>query len=290
MSTCTFSNLNGINKNCEAFLSAVKGFARTDPDFYFASKTAATNLATWKAGIDTNDDIWIPRPVRSIEVTDPEPVSEQDQFGVNYVTGFNAPQMNIYMSSNPCDYAEMVKAGSKMVRLFLFGEDGSKMGWADSTGKVWGFEAQMIARPLSAKTRENKLMQYMVIVNFTNIDEFNQFFTWNDGIRYSQYQEYVPEGYAVEITSALSSHSISVKLTKRCTTTVATGTWTSEILESNCSAPSVSVGTLSSGVSVLTVYATGTTDLAAGEYIKARLVQKTGSVYDAVTDEFIITL
>lgn len=285
MINCSFSGLNGLNKNCELFLSATKGFAVTDPDQYFASLTAAKTLSNFKTAIDTSVSMWLPRPILSSEPTAAEPVIETDGFGRDRVTGFNPPKATFYLSSSPCDFKEMQALGAQMCRMYLFGQDGSKMGWQDDNGVIRGFECQYVAQPISVPGRENKLQQFKVIVNFSEVDEFENFVIWNDGISYNQYLEFMPEGYTMEVVAALSGTAASVKLYKRCQDTVlGVDTFVAEIVDSNCPLPSITVGAITGGISVLTVYATGTTPLASGQYVTFRLVKKTTTVYDQISN------
>jgi len=294
MATCTFNSVNGLNKDCEAFLSATKGAMFTDPDFSFASMLAAKSYSNWKAAIDTNLKAFVPRAFRSIEPTDAEAVVETDGFGGKVVTAFAPPSVNVFMSSNPCDYQEMVKLGSQLNRIFPLLEDGSKMATVTSTGVVKGFEAQVIARPLSMKNRENKLQQYMVMINFTNIDEFSNAVIWKDTFSHSELVEENPIGYTLEKTAALSTATQAVKIYKRCKETVlGANTFTSEILEYYTIAgttPVVTVGSITNGLSSLLVYSTGTTALASGEWVKFRLVKKTASVYDEMTNDITVAV
>jgi len=294
MATCTFNSVNGINKDCEAFLSATKAGVFFDPDFSFASMLTAKTYSNWKAAIDTNLKAFVPRAFRSTEPTDAEAVVETDGFGSKLVTAFNAPSLNVYMSSNPCDYQEMVKLGSQLMRVIPLMEDGSKMATVTSTGIVKGFECQVIARPISPKGRENKLQQYMVMINFTNIDEFQNAVYWKDTFGYTELVEENPSGYTLEKTAALSTATQAVKIYKRCKETVlGTNTFTSEILEYYTIAgttPVVTVGSISNGLSNLLVYSTGTTALASGEWVKFRLVKKTASVYDEITNDITVSV
>jgi hypothetical protein len=289
MSNCTFSPIPGMNKDCEAFLSAVKAVAFTDPAFSFNTVADAQNVANWKAAIDTNLKMWVTRPILNSEITEAEPVTETTGFGVNIVTAFNAPGMNIYMSATPCDYLELVKLGSQNARVYLINEDGSKMGWVDATGKFKGFEAQVIARPLVAKNRENKQQQFMVMIYFKNVDEFKNAKIFNDGVTADYYLEYSIKGYSMETTVAPAGSSATVLIKERCASTKATGTWTAEIVDSSpaMGAPSISVGALTDGVAVLTIYRTGTTAPTTGDWIKFRLVTKTAAVYNGITNDLI---
>jgi len=292
MSTCTFNSVNGINKDCEAFLSATKGGVFFDPDFSFASMITAKQYALWKAAIDTDLKAFVPRAFRSVEPTDPEAVVETDGFGSKVVTAFNAPSLNVYMSSNPCDYQEMVKLGSQLMRYIPLLEDGSKMATVNSAGVVKGFECQVIARPLSPKGRENKLQQYMIMLNFTNIDEFNNAVIWKDTFGHSELVEENAIGYTLEKTAALSTATQTVKIYKRCKETVlGTNTFTSEILDYYTIAgttPVVTVGSITAGISSLLVYSTGTTALAASEWVKFRLVKKASTVYEEITNDITV--
>lgn len=295
MATCSFSSINGINKDCEQFLSAMQSMAITAPSFSFASIAASKNLETWRTAIQeqgTYDDVplSVMRKIRSVEITEPEAVEETDGFGVKFVDVFNAPSMNIMLSSNPCDYQELVSLGAKIVRIIPLNEDGSKMYHLTDTGTLKGFEAQIVARPFSPKSRENKITQYPLMVNFTQIDEFKNVKVINDGLDTYDYLEDMPVGYTQEITSALSTANMYVKIYKRCSeTTLGTDTFTAEILETNLTTTdySVSVGAISTGISVLTIYRAGTTELANGEYIKFRLVKKNGDIYEQITNALI---
>jgi hypothetical protein len=263
MNSCLFTNTNGLAKDCEAFLAAVKGIAVANPSQSFATLAAAKTLENWREAIQEDLTISFFRPLRSTEITDPEPVTETDGFGSNMTTAFNAPMMVAYMSANPCDWHDLVANMNGIRRVYLFNEDGAKMATLNKSGVVKGFEAQVAVRPLSAKGRENQLQQYAVYVNFTNLDEFKKMVVWDDGNEYTDYLDYMPAGYTVEITSALSGASATVKLYARCNPTLlGTDTFTAESVDvGNCANPSVTVGAITAGSSVLTVYSTGTTPL-----------------------------
>ena len=289
MSNCTFTPIPGMNKDCEAFLAAIKAIAFTDPSFSFTTIADAQNVSNWKAAMDTNLKMWVTRPIHNSEITEAEAVVETNGFGTSVVTRFNSPAMIAYLSANPCDYLQLVKLGSQNTRVILLNEDGSKMGFVDATGKFKGFEAQMTAQPLVAKNTENKLQQYKVMVYFKNVDEFKNAVIFNDGVGADYYLEYAVKGYSVETTVAPSGSSATVLIKERCKATKATGTWTAEIVDSSpaMSAPSITVGALTDGVSVLTIYRSGTTAPATGDWIKFRLVTKTASVYNGITNDLI---
>lgn len=126
----------------------------------------------------------------------------------------------------------------------------------------------------------------MLVLNFNNPDEWTKSIVWNDNISIEEYLEEMPIGYKAEISTALSTTSMSVLIYKRNDiTNLSSDTWTVEYGDYNASADrSISVGILASGISILTIYGTGTTALAAGQYIKFRLVTKTGDVYDKMTN------
>lgn len=299
---CNFNVISGLNKDCEAFLATVKAFAITHPAFSFDTKTAATKLAKWADAISEVDStigkipMFLTRAIHATEGGVIEPVSETDGFGVNFTSAFNPPTLTAHMSSNPCDFAELLGLGMQNVRVIPILEDNSKMGVLSYDGKVKGFAAQMIAIPVSLPGTDNrgaKTQQYKVTFNFNDIQDWTSPVVWNDNIGLIDYLSYMPVGYTQEITSALSiAGAMSVLIFKRGDKTLlSTDTWTVEYGDHNCGADrSISVGAITNGVSVLTCYSTGTTPLVAGEYIKFRLVVKSTDTYTKMTNWLIAKL
>jgi len=132
------------------------------------------------------------------------------------------------------------------------------------------------------------------MVNFTNMDEFANAVIWKDTFGHSEFIEENPSGFTLETTAALSTASQAVKIYKRCKETVlGANTFTSEILEYYTIAgttPVVTVGSITNGLSTLLIYSTGTTPLASGEWVKFRLVKKTVSVYDEITNDITVSV
>lgn len=298
--TCTSSSINGINKDCEAFLSAAKVWAITDPSLTFATLNAAKSSASWVTYLQTKPSgysdipMFLTLPVKGYEVTAPEPVIESDNFGVDTVVRFLPPKATAMLKSNPCDFRDLLSLGKQTKRVFAILEDGKKYGYMNAAGVVKGFEAQIAVQPIGIPDAANLTQQFKLIINFKNVDEFQNYVLIDDDTSPWDLIDEMPVGYNQTITSALSSASMSVKLTKRCDeATLGEDTFTSEIIEYHTLAgtvPSVSVGAITAGVSELTIYSTGTTDLAAGEWVKYRLVKKTTTVYDEVTNILVAKL
>lgn len=292
---CAFSVINGLNKDLVCFLATAKGVAIHDPATSFATKTAASSLEGWRVLQEETLKLYVLKALSGTEVTAIEGVEETDGFGNKHVGAFNPPSMIMNLNTNPADFAELVKKGSQTVRGIIFNEDGKKMATQGANGIIRGYEAQMVAIPLApqgSNERGAKKAMYKVHLNFQEVDEFNNTVVWDDGNKLSDYLENMPIGYDQEITSPLSTDSMSVKITKRGDITVlGTDTFTAEIISSNnCAAPSVTVGAITAGVSVLTIYSTGTTPLVAGQSITYRLVKKTSSIYDIITNELTAKL
>jgi hypothetical protein len=298
--TCTTQKNNGRNVDCTSFLKEAVAIVIGDAGtLSFDNSYALDNAENWRVKIQEEESVSI-FPINGAEVTPGEAQTETTPNGRTFVSGENTGSVIAYLDTNACDYKEVLKyfKGGTYDIMWL-DADANALGY-DTGTNLDGYKAQLHAPNYGGVgSRENQSQMFKMHVNYINNAEQNSPFVQNLGISLNTLEMYIPVGMTlVESTAYVPGTGVVVMdIFKRCTNTKYTNTILSglvgEVVEvrGQADASGVTVTPVWNGATLkwdITI-ADGAGQLAAGVSCEFRLAQKTGSVYDYVSNTKPVT-
>jgi len=298
--SCSTLTLPAGASTCIADYGDPKMLGISNTNNIYSGINAARSTAGVKAWVDTSLSMIITNDFQGLESTQPEPVTESTGFGANRDTRFNPGGMIVHLFSNPYAFNSMVgnlAGGVYWIELYL--ANGYKLLHKNDNGTYQGFKGQVTAVPVGIPGLDNKVQQYKLRVNWSNVDQFKNVELVQLVDTLDEYVALNPTALGYELVdSTYSSTKINVTLFALADrTSLVTDTLAATIVDSYDAttglamvSAAVSVAAPNSGVSELTITKnTGpAVTLASGDWIKFKLHKKTSSVYNSITE--IITL
>lgn len=295
MSGCIVVGAGGINANCAKVVGAMKVPMITLPEASWTNRADFQNTETMRVKIQEALSVFIVREINGADVTQPELVNETTGFGKQVATRVTPGSVMAYIESNSCDFNEMMAAYSGGIyKIVSFTEDNKMQAHIKRNGVIEGFEAQVYAVPFGVGGVDNQTQQWRLQINWTNVDQFKSVVTVNSVKSARGLLELVPAGISAEVkTDYVVGTGIQVvNVFDRCDpTTIETDVLTAEIVD-----PGTEIGATSSPSS----NSDGTYDvtiqdgeaipgnLELGDYVKYRLVKKTGDIYEKISNAIIV--
>jgi len=264
----------------------------TKPTFEFANYVAAENSENYRIGIQEGATInaltmYPTLPMRSVAVTKPAPNNETDGSGAQTGTFLPPGSAIVDLKVSACDFKEMLTSMQGGIYRTFIGLGANKlMGTMKPNGVIRGFTGQIIANPIGFPTKDAKLTEMQLHINFEDVEEFNNFVIIELPIALSELTEFTALGLNAMVKTPLAASDMTVKVNQRCTDTLESEVLTAEIVSTNITdTPDVAVGVASNGEYIITLQKSATPeDLVAGDYINYILVTKTTNVYDKVSN------
>lgn len=291
--TCIVVNPNGINKDCAKVVGAMKMPIVTLPEVSWANRAALANTEVMRAKIQEDLSVYIGREINGADVTQPEAVNESTGFGKQVTTRVTPGSVIAYLESNACDFNEVLAAyNGGTFKVVSFTEDGYFHAHKKADGTIEGFEAQIMAIPLGVGAVDNQIQQWRLQINWTNAEQFKSVVLVKSVKTARSLLEWMPAGMTAEVnTNYVVGTGIQVvNIFDRCDpTTIETDVLTGEIVD-----PGTELGATATpssnadGTYDVTVQDGTPANLANGEYLKYRLVKKTGSIYEKISNSILV--
>ncbi len=260
------------------------------PGTTFANYLAAQNVETWRGLIQEDLHAYPTLPISNVSPTKPSTNKESDGSGAETTTRLSPGGAVVNLKTNACDFKEMLLSmqGGEYPVVIGLGADEILM-YEKPSGVLTGFTGQITAIPTGMPGKDAKMEEFQLDINWQDIEEWKNYRIIKLPFFISELVELTPTAIDAKLVTALSSTSITYHITQRCSDVAETDTFTAEVLSSNVDVPAVTVSAGSAGDYILTVEKdTIPVVLAAGDYIKIRLVKMSTDVYTKISQ--IITL
>ena len=227
------------------------------------------------------------------KLAQPEAVNETTGFGVQITTRITPGSIIVYLESNSCDFNEMMSAYSGgTFKVVSFDEDGMLNGHLRSDGKIEGFEAQIYAVPISVAGVDNQVQQWRLMINWKDADQFRSRVRVVSPKSLKGLLEWMPGGiYADQNTAYNTTSGVQVvNAYKRCDfTTPETEALTAEVIDNGTVlGATASPSSNSDGTYDVTIQDGTPANLANGDYLVYRLVKKSGSIYEKISNRIVV--
>lgn len=293
MGGCTVLNAGGINSNCANILGAMKVPIITLPDAIWTSRSDFMNSESMRAKIQEDLSVFVTREINGADITQPELVNESTGFGKQVATRATPGSVLVYLESNSCDFNEMMAAYSGGIyRIVSFTENGKLQAHLRPDGKVQGFEGQVYAIPISVGSIDNQIQQWRVQINWTNVEQFKSTVIVDSIKTAKGLLELVPAGISIEQNTAynVTSGVQVINAFVRCdSSTPETEVMTAEITDPGTEVGPTAAPTSNSDGTYDVLVQNGTpANLAVGNYVKYRLVKKTGDIYEKISNSILV--
>ena len=288
---CLTANFpNGMNKDCIKALKEAKAALVFKADnSTFDNKNALDNVENMRVKIQETEVLAIVQ-LQGSEVTPGEIQEATTGYGDTFSTGVNAPMVIGHAKSNACDFLEYLKAfGGGTYEVMFLDADNNIMAYNNGSNII-GFQTTIQAQPFGIGSREGQESQYQIKFYFRDAEQFSSYIVTPVNYTLNQLLLLAPVGLSLfENTAYVPGTGIIVMdVETRCTGVEETSTFTGEVIKTN-SASAVTVTPVLDTDKYNVTIAAGAGQLAAGEYAIFRLVAKTGSVYDKVSDTYKVT-
>jgi len=273
--------------DCAANYGDPKMLGISSANISYANYEAAQSISAVQAAIEENSTYVVTSNFTGLDVTNSEPVTETDGYGRDVDTRNTPGSAIVYLDSNPCDHNNYVgnfQKGTYYVEVFF--SNNYKLLRRKSDGTLEPLKAQLNAMPVGVPGLDNKIQQYRLKMNWSNVEQFEDVVLVELVDELIDYQELMPIGWSWQWNGAYAATSRDIKVWERCDrTSLMTQTPVARIINSNVDTPAVTGGAPTDGVSTLTITKESSpVALTSGDYIKFVLEFKTGSVVDYTTD------
>ena len=289
--TCQAVNFpNGMNKDCVKALKEAKAALVFKADnSTFDNKIALDNVENMRVKIQESEVLAVVQ-LQGSEVTAGEIQEATTGYGDTFPTGVNAPMVIGHAKTNACDFLEYLKAFSGDTFEVMFLDADNNIIAYNTGSSIKGFQASIQAQPFGIGARDGQESQYQIKFYFRAAEEFSSYIVTPVNYTVNALLMYAPVGLTLlENTAYVAGTGVVVlDVETRCTGVEETSTFTGEVIKTN-SASAVTVTPVLATDKYTVTVAAGAGQLAAGEYATFRLVAKTGSVYDKVSDLFKVT-
>jgi hypothetical protein len=287
--SCTVLNAGGANKDCVDLIGAMDAPLITLPDVKWTSRADFQNTETMRVKIQEDLGVYVTRKISGADITQPEARNETTGFGAQVTTGVTPGSVIVYLESNSCDFNEMMSAyNGGTFRIVPFGEDGYYDGYLMPNGEIKGFEAQIYAVPISVASVDNQVQQWKLLINWKNAEQFRSRVRVKSPKTLEGLLEWMPSGLTALINTAYDTGTgiQVIDVSKRCSTDIETEVLTGEVLDNgNVLSPTASPTSNADGTYDATIQKGAVPgNLANGDYLTYRVVKKTGSVYEKISN------
>lgn len=288
MGYCVNALPHGANDDCLKFPAPLDNIIITDEDVSFTEAELLV-YGNWREDIQENLTIHVPARLATYEVTTDDPTINTTGLLRKTFVRAGVPSAVFHLEANMCDWNETLrtlKGGT--YRMWFVLADGSIMGYKDRDAtSVKGFKCELTAQwpgvPLPDAVESN----YRIYANFIDKSEFDQPYVKNlDWSIQAKLPAAVPLGYKMDLVSEnQATATVVVNVYERCGDAV-TGLATGDVENiSDTLTDDTLVSVTDNGDGNYTIV---WTTAAAGEYIKFRFKEVTGSVVDAVSNPLYV--
>lgn len=284
---------NGMNKDCVKALKEAKAALVFKADnSTFDNKIALDNVENMRVKIQETEVLAI-IPLQGSEVTPGEIQEATTGYGDTFPTGVNAPMVVGHAKSNACDFLEYLKAfGGGTYEVMFIDADNNIMAYNNGTS-ILGFQTSIQAQPFGIGSREGQESQYQIKFYFRDAEQFSKYAVVPVNYSVNQLLLLAPVGLSLfeNVAYVTGTGIIVMDVEKRCTGVEETAVFTGEAIKTNHTGglSAITVTPVLATDKYTVTIAAGAGQLAVGEYVTFRLVAKTSSVYDKVSDTYTVT-
>lgn len=291
--SCTVINAGGANSDCAAIIGAMKAPLITLPDAEWSSRSDFQNTETMRVKIQEALSVYVPRAINGADITQPEATNETTGFGNQITTRVTPGSVIVYMESNSCDFNEMMSAYSGgAFKVVSYDEDNMLNGHLKPDGKIEGFEAQIFAVPISVAGVDNQVQQWRLLINWKDAEQFRSRARVVSPKSLKGLLEWMPGGIYADVNTAYNTTSgiQVINAFKRCDfSTPETEVLTGEILDNGTvTGATASPSSNADGTYDVTIQDGTPANLANGDYLTYRVVKKSGSIYEKISNKIIV--
>lgn len=207
---------NGRNSNCEDYTKRTVAAIIVEAGGYEFTAAQLNNIATWKPYLFTNTNATMVQ-FNGTEVTDAEVQQETTGFGTNYIVSESAPSLMGYITTNVCDFTDMLDSfDGGTYDVFLYDAGGNLIS-TRAGNKFKGFKTQVYAQAKGAIGSDNQTQQYKISFNFLSELEWRKPSVIKASYDLFKLYELIPDGltqpYESELTAA---GTVSFPISSRC--------------------------------------------------------------------------
>lgn len=293
MQGCTVLNAGGANSDCAALIGAMKAPLITLPNVEWDSRADFQNTETMRKKIQEDLGVYATRKISGADITQPEGVSETTGFGVQITTRVTPGSMIVYLESNSCDFNEMMSAyNGGTFRVVTYDEDNMLNAHLTGNGKITGFEAQIFAIPISVGGVDNQVQQWRLLINWKDAEQFRSRIRVVSPKSLEGLLEWMPGGIYADVNTVYNTTSgiQVINAYKRCDfSTPETEVLTGEVIDNGTVlGATASPSSNADGTYDVTIQDGTPANLANGDYLIYRVVKKTGSIYEKISNRIIV--
>lgn len=274
----------GINIDCLAYPAPVANIILTTVAEEF-TLAEIKKLAEWKEKIQEDLTVWIPSAVEGYENTTDDPAINTTPRGRKITRSKPVPSGVFYLSANFCDFNEILRTlKGTTLRAFFVLEDGAIMGYHGiNSAKYKGFLVEATAVTKGIPMPDAVENSFPLYLNFKHTYEFEQKFAiMPDWDVQAELPVLMPESYALFFVSATQgTATVVVDVFERCGDAI-DGLTTADIdVIDNDLTDDTLLSVTDNGDGN---YSIAFTTAAAGQFVKFRIKELTGTVVDALSN------
>jgi len=288
MNICTSGMPGGININCLNHPAPITNIIITDPSVSFTAAQIKV-MANWKEKIQEDLTVFIPSAILGYENTTDDPGINTTQTMHKILTKEGVPSGVFYIESNFCDWNQVMEVlKGSTYRMFTVHADGAIIGHKSKDSPDYkGFLCALNAVTKGLALPDAVENSFPIYANFKKLAEFKQQFAvvpdWSIDL---ELPSAMPLSISMSKVSATqATATVVVDLFERCgDPIVAAATADIDILESTLTDDTVASVTDNDGGNHSIAFTTA----AAGQYIKFRIKDLTGTVVNALSNYLFI--
>lgn len=254
-------------------------------DVNFANVAAILNYENWRAMIQDNLEAYPTREFYNVTATKPAAQKETQGSNAETTTRFSPGGAMFMLKTNYADFKEILTAfngGEYQVAIGL----GSNMVmvWENRDGEQMGFTAQVNAVPAGTTGKDAKIEDFAVEVNYQDVEEFKCFRIHELPFDLRDLEALSPGGMQLDIVSGLSATTVVVDVFDRFTRDAVSDTLTVNVIRSVTDQALTTSITNTAGRHTITIEKGSNVELADGEFVELRLEDKTGDVFNRISN------
>jgi hypothetical protein len=251
----------------------------------------AQNVETWRALIQDTLLAYPTLDIRNATPTRPAPAKDTGGDGGQVTTRLDPGMVVVNLKTNACDFKEMIlkMKGANYDVCIGLGVDKIMM-LEDWNGELGGFDGQITAIPISMPSKDAKLEEFQLDINWDNVAQWDKYRIVQLPIYLKELVELVPLGLDVQVKTKLAASTAVVRITQRCLGDAESETLTWVETRSSESGITVVPVAGDGGEYTCTVEKAVAAALEAGDYVEGYFIKKTLDVHDKISNEVLFRL
>ena len=252
----------------------------------FTNYVDVENVETWKTKIQVDRTVYPTLDIRNVAPAKPSVNKETDGSGAEVVTRIAPGGAVVNLKTNACDFKEILQTMNGANYSIVIGLGSNQVLMQElEDGKLTGFTGQITAIPTGYPGKDAKLEEHQLDISWDNVDEWKNYKIITLPIFLKELVEETPLGLDLSIKTALSTATVIVTVQERCDGDLSTEVLTAEVTSYSSAMamePTATCTAVAATDGDYTIALSATP--AAGQYVNFRVVKKTSTVYDKISN------